>query len=248
MTGLMVRSLWVMSVGALLTLGNASARAEEAQDLIVNGTVGSGLSIAPQDPATPLNELFVRRMNPTQGYDPTNPFLGVYNNDTGFDVFPGIDQPDPYDIDGNPGYDYPLSQVKIQQISISPGLFAIYDYDPTIPVFGNDGDRLDPNTNAPVNYRNEWFLSDTPISPGTLPADGVPLYFHQHFQFYADTPGVYTFQFQLTDALLVNGGGALPNSGVYTITYLANVPEPGTLSLLGGMSMGGLMALCRRKR
>jgi hypothetical protein len=244
-----LRSLVGMGACLVLAFGTVSAAyAEEADDLIVNGSNASGLSIAPLDPGTPIGDLFNRRLNPTQGYDPNNPFLGVFSNDTGFDMFPGIDLPDPYDTDGQPGYDYPLSQVKIEQVSISPGLFAIYDYDPTIPVFGIDGDRIDPNTNAPVDYRNEWFLSDTPLSPGTLPADGVPLYFHQHFQFYADTPGVYQFQFRLTDALLVNGGGSLPNSGIYTINYVAGVPEPGSVALLIGAGIGGLMLRRRQQK
>jgi|GEM_PF-4794670 len=236
-----------LSLSALFATGTLSAHAQEAYDLIINGDRGTGFSIAPQDPGVPTSELFLRRMTDTQGYDPSNPFLGVYNDDTGFDIFPGLDAADPYNIDGIPGYDYPLSQVKVEQVSISPGLFAIYQYDGTTPVFGNDGDRTNPNTNAPVDYLNEWYLSDTPISPGTLPADGIPLYFHQHFQFYTDTPGVYTFQFRLTDALLV-GGGSLPNSDIYTITYLANVPEPGTVAILAGLSVFGAKLALRRRR
>jgi hypothetical protein len=242
------RFLAVLGIAGALTgvLLNAASAQTEALDLIIN-TDGTGITIAPQEPGIPTELLFQRGMVPNPGFPdfpagfPPAPFV----NDTGFDVFPGLDFDSgsgvPYDEDGNGTADFPFSQLTIQQVGISDGLYAIYSYDGATPVFGTDTPGTD--------FLESWILSENQLDPRQINADGVPLYFHQHFDFFATGPGVYTFDFRLTNIVL-RDGAQLPDSDVFRITYtaVAAVPEPGTVALLIGFATPALgFALRRRK-
>jgi hypothetical protein len=243
-----LRFLAVLGLAATLSgLALHTASAQEAEDLIIN-TDGTGISIAPQTPDVPVEALFNRTLLPNPGFPdfpsgfPPAPLV----NDTGFDVFPGLDFESasgvPYDLDGNGSSDFPFSQLTIQQVGISDGLYRVYQYDGVTPVFGTDTPTID--------FLGEWTLSENQLNPLQINADNVPLYFHQHFDFYATAPGVYTFDFRLINILLRDGRTRIPDSDTFRITYAvaAAVPEPGAVALLVGLAVAGIgFALRRRK-
>lgn len=220
---------------ALMGAGGQSARADEDErDLIVKED-GGVVTIVPLDEDVPMEALFNRAMLPNPGFPdfpagfPSAPFM----DDTGFDVFPGIDVDPPY----NNG-EYQFQKVRVQQVAISEGIYGIYQYDGATPMFGN----------GPEFQKYMW-LSEAQLDPNQIFVDGLELYFHQHFDMFATAPGVYTFDFRLTDIML-RDGTSLPDSQVYRITYVAGVPEPGAVALLlsGVVPMLGLALRRRRTR
>ncbi|MCS6776710.1 MAG: hypothetical protein RMJ43_00820 [Chloroherpetonaceae bacterium] len=231
---------FLAAFGAVAALcAPALADHDHGYDLILN-VDGGRVVIQPLDPDEDVEELFNRYMIPNPGYPdfPTGFPAAQFVDDTGFDVFPGIDVDPPYDTDGLPGYDYPISRARIQQVGISDGLFALYQYDGATPVFGNGPDFL-----------GHWYLSDTQLDPRQIAVGGIDLYFHQHFDFFATEPGVYTFDFRLTDIVL-RDGTSLPDSDVYRITYyaVAAVPEPGVVALWIGALVPGASLIRRYYR
>lgn len=210
--------LAVLSLTAALSSAAPRALAHDHEtDLIINYE-GGRITIHPLEPDVPRRALFNRLLE--------YPGFGTaFLNDTGFDVFPGVDAPGGYaDM-------HPFSQLKIKQVSISPGLTALYQYDGVTPVFGP----------LSAGYLGEWILSEAKLNDmQTGEAGGF--YFHQHFDFMAEQPGIYRFRFQIVDAL-DRHGMALPDSEIFTLRYFtpgAAVPEPGAAAFL---LAGGVPAL-----
>lgn len=174
---------------------------EEGFDILFN-VVNGKFAIVPKDPDTPLEKLLNRTME--------NPFGDGFLNDTGFDVAPGFDAEPPYDDDS-----YLFSQLTIQQVSISDGLTAIYQFDGVTKVFGP----------ADQGYRGTWTLSEDKLFEDQISAGpgskGKLLYFHQHFDFAADAPGDYYFTFKIVNAKDLQGN-PLPDSDVFSIHYIAD--------------------------
>lgn len=195
----------------------------------------------------PLSEALNRPLN-------FSPLANAFLNDTGFDVEPFVD-PDPT---------YPgrtIERVTVQQVSISSGLFALYQYDGTTPVFGND--------NGGTTFLKAFTLSETQVNPFQISGD-PPFFFHNHFDFQANQAGSYQFQFRLTGLRLIGDapGTLRPDSDVYTINYVTSttviphddeasdivigaqnvIPEPSTLALLAGAIAAGPLAARRRRR
>lgn len=191
---------------------------EEAADLLVNYDFSSGITVIPK---TPGFNIFNRQ------FDQLGSLLV---NDTGFDVFPSIDNDPPYQGRN-------ISRATIEQVSITPGLSGIYQYDGVTPVFG---------ATSATNFR--WTLADTlaGATPGALPSEADdPYYLHQHFNFTANAPGTYQFVFRVTNVVLTNGTQVAGTSPNYTITYsVAAAPEPTAgilLTVTGGVAMVGMV-------
>ncbi len=246
-------SLSLIPLAAIATLGFAASPAAaqiEGGDIIYRYDQPSNSIVAgPQESGTPLADLFIREIG--------QPFPGAsdYENDTGMDVFPGFDA----DYTGPNGESFQFSKVTVQELSISPGLSAFYQYDGVTPVFGALNDptyihyweltaNLITDPNDPF-YKALKQRGAAQISAGAS-SNGVSNYFHQHFIFNASAPGEYDFTYKLTNAFLLNGT-QVSDSAPFTIHYFttpAAVPEPGALAAL--MAAGGVLAgsLSRRRR
>ncbi len=244
---------------ALAFLGSSAGRASaqvEGADILYHYN-SSTVEATPQQPGTPLSELFNRIIG--------QPFPGAaYENDTGMDVTPGFDA-GYVDANGNTNA-FQFSKVVVQQTAISPGLSAFYQFDGVTPVFGANPDSND--ASKPIGF---WELTEDNVLSNANSSDPfahalgirgsaqlyagddsdpVKRYFHQHFIFEADNPGTYLFNYTVTGTLLDGTELAPVNFAITYTPQVADVPEPGVIALLaaGGLSGLGLLRRQRGKR
>ena len=232
------------SAALSLSASHASAQIEGGDIIYRYDQPTNKIVAGPQEPGTPIASLFNREIG--------LPFPGAsdYENDTGMDVYPGFDA----DYTGPNGESFQFSKVTVQELSISPGLSAFYQYDGVTPVFGalNDPTYIHywELTADPVTNPNDPFYKAlkqrgaAQITAGATP-NGVSNYFHQHFIFNAANPGEYDFTYKLTNAFLLDGT-PVPDSGPFTIHYFTTptaVPEPGAFAFaaVSGLSAFGLL-------